>query len=549
MFAASLEHLLQPQSQGKPKTASESFAEKLRAIGGLSVQEYLNTPDRDIPPIRYDFGLSDSPWYYQVNIQKNAPGLELSAFQKLENTFREVFGNADGLVFEDSKVSGERVCVLHVVKNDKARRTYTVVQKLKTQDQAKEEAAQMALNDGAIAYITGRKPVDDVDVDVPMDDELVDSSDPVTKIEKCFTLWRPGLKAPQWFTYVNGAALLIQLRNQRRVYSTPENTASDSQLVCAQIALDSGVLEFIKHSDGQTHPSSLGLSVTSEEEDQIPCLSVQDFMTTLPRPFPESDIPDDAQWIEANIMDWFNKTLQTGNKLRNIPLTPCFHFFEAKPWHGCLLRIEDPSGEFKEVLNYLVEPRFSKRNKAKMAVCLQAMSEGVGNFLRVTRALPPASTPLRKANSVANPAAQTQKSTPQASRTGTKKKRKKSQNAKHANAEANSKVNSLTSASTSTPRHPTLVSHSASSFAAASSPQSVESFPTSPSFNTASTKQTHIEQAVRRKSYYDLDMEPEQPNVELAYGEPEPGGIGSDNKLTAGGSRRGVGLKRKRHGQ
>lgn len=50
--------------------------------------------------------------------------------------------------------------------------------------------------------------------------------------------------------------------------------------------------------------------------------------------------------------------------------------------HGCLLRIEDPTRDPPQVQNYLVEPGFLKRSDAKLAVCLRAMSEGVGNFLR-----------------------------------------------------------------------------------------------------------------------------------------------------------------------
>jgi hypothetical protein len=45
---------------------------------------------------------------------------------------------------------------------------------------------------------------------------------------------------------------------------------------------------------------------------------------------------------------------------------------------GCLLRIEH-CGESR---SYLVDARFSKRSDAKAAVCLQAMSQGLGNYIR-----------------------------------------------------------------------------------------------------------------------------------------------------------------------
>ena len=46
--------------------------------------------------------------------------------------------------------------------------------------------------------------------------------------------------------------------------------------------------------------------------------------------------------------------------------------------HGCLLRVERPG----ECRSYLADPRFQKRADAKAAVCLQAMSLGVGNYIR-----------------------------------------------------------------------------------------------------------------------------------------------------------------------
>jgi hypothetical protein len=46
--------------------------------------------------------------------------------------------------------------------------------------------------------------------------------------------------------------------------------------------------------------------------------------------------------------------------------------------HGCLLRIERP----QESRSYLVDARFPKRADAKAAVCLQAISQGVGDYIR-----------------------------------------------------------------------------------------------------------------------------------------------------------------------
>lgn len=46
--------------------------------------------------------------------------------------------------------------------------------------------------------------------------------------------------------------------------------------------------------------------------------------------------------------------------------------------HGCLLRIERP----QESRSYLVDSKFPKRADAKSAVCLQAIFQGVGDYIR-----------------------------------------------------------------------------------------------------------------------------------------------------------------------
>ena len=46
--------------------------------------------------------------------------------------------------------------------------------------------------------------------------------------------------------------------------------------------------------------------------------------------------------------------------------------------HGCILRLERP-GETK---TYLLDAQFPKRSDAKSAVCLLAMSQGVGDYIR-----------------------------------------------------------------------------------------------------------------------------------------------------------------------
>src|SRR6266446_1599080 len=48
------------------------------------------------------------------------------------------------------------------------------------------------------------------------------------------------------------------------------------------------------------------------------------------------------------------------------------------PVHGNILRVERP----EETRTYMVEAQFQKRHDAKCAVCLLAMSQGVGAYIR-----------------------------------------------------------------------------------------------------------------------------------------------------------------------
>lgn len=131
----------------------------------------------------------------------------------------------------------------------------------------------------------------------------------------------------------HGAALNVQLTSprMRRVYSTPENTKSNAQVVCAQTAIACGVLDFIKFGGGQVRPSSPN-PPTSDRGTAMVWSNVQEFINTLPRPFPESEFEDNPQKVEDGILQWFNKLRQDANKTRAHPLKFHFHFLQVK--HG-----------------------------------------------------------------------------------------------------------------------------------------------------------------------------------------------------------------------
>ena len=208
----------------------------------------------------------------------------------------------------------------------------------------------------------------------------------------------------------DGVALRIELsRHCFRVYSTDTiyATTHEAKSACAAQAIDQGVLEFIKFGNGQTHPptrllpSSPGPSNSNTNTNTKPSpITLQSYYESLPRPFPEN-VPSAATPAEINAPSWLNTTLQTarGAKLSaqyiwlispKSSATICayspfpFHSSEKTDlkWvvvHGCLLRVLRPS---HPPLSYLLPPLFQKRADAKSAVCLQAISQGIGEYIR-----------------------------------------------------------------------------------------------------------------------------------------------------------------------
>lgn len=165
---------------------------------------------------------------------------------------------------------------------------------------------------------------------------------------------------------------------------------------CAKIAIGSGVLDFITSSS----PSNIAAPL-EEENIIVVWSSVQQFIEkSLPLPLPEPGFKYDTITAEAEVLKWFRQILQSANKSRtSSPLRYGYQLLEEDQCtrllflsvcfrsnfltvYGCLLRIEDRAQEFERIYNHLVEPAFVDRDQARVAVCLQAMSEGVGNFLR-----------------------------------------------------------------------------------------------------------------------------------------------------------------------
>jgi len=178
------------------------------------------------------------------------------------------------------------------------------------------------------------------------------------------------------------------------------DTYDEAKEACAKTAIAEGVLNFIKHGNGQVRPPSpkpFPTSPTNERDGQSSSstapLALQTFFDSLPRPFPEKFDSNDAHKI--NGPGWLHSLIQSarGGKLGmsyffTSGATPgrqylySVHFFVCLSCtpsvHGCLLRIDQPE-DYKA---YLVEAQFAKRADAKAAVTLQAMSRGVGDYIR-----------------------------------------------------------------------------------------------------------------------------------------------------------------------
>lgn len=122
-----------------------------------------------------------------------------------------------------------------------------------------------------------------------------------------------------------GFALQIQLSpHVERVYMSQPicDTYEEAKEACAKAAIAEGVLNFIKHGNGQVRPPSpkpLPDSPTNEWDGQssnsTAPLALQTFFDSLPRPFPEKFDSNDAHKINAP--GWLHSLIQSarGGKL------------------------------------------------------------------------------------------------------------------------------------------------------------------------------------------------------------------------------------------
>ena len=114
---------------------------------------------------------------------------------------------------------------------------------------------------------------------------------------------------------------------------------SPAKKACSTEAIAQGVIDFIKHGNGQTKPSTptaqtlLESLDSSKENEDTPgdkgkraAISLQSFFDGLPKPFPE-DVKHDVEHVNA--VGILNSTLQTA---KGAKLTLDWYFINE---HGC----------------------------------------------------------------------------------------------------------------------------------------------------------------------------------------------------------------------
>ncbi|KAF9476137.1 hypothetical protein BDN70DRAFT_995885 [Pholiota conissans] len=334
----------------------------------------------------------------------------------LRQASQNVFGTVDCLNWEfmEEVEPISKQCILTITRPTGATRSYKSDTGFTRRGDAKAQAAQIAVDMGAIDFIvTGDSDAlkakkglllnpFDVEIDNQQEaDELPATGpvqkwnlgeEPLKKIEDTCKEWRLDKVKPHWVLYndtkdkkKHGAALRISLNpHVFRSYSVDpvHKGVRAAKIACAHTAIQQGVIDFIKFGNGQTEPPKPvddGLENMSNGRETPPLpikgITLQEFYETLPQPFPEDVGGASAQ--EINAPAWLNVTLQSARGGRLIsgftPVVDSIHKL-----HGCILRIDRP----EETRTYLVDPLFPRRSDARSAVCLLAMSQGVGDYIR-----------------------------------------------------------------------------------------------------------------------------------------------------------------------
>ncbi|KAG1808703.1 uncharacterized protein BJ212DRAFT_1590062 [Suillus subaureus] len=414
----------------------DQVSRNLASIGCIPLSDYLySSPSVPAPPApapETQFTPKNAPTQHPqpptpTITKTSVDTVSANAISRLHQTSQRTFGSIEPLKFEFIEEAGQRSkkCILTISRPNGSTRSYATDPVYSRKSDAKSAAATLAIEMGALDFITHGDPEELklkrglvlASINSSQNQERTqaeigstehpDGNNAIEQIETCCAEWRGGSIAPHWVAllepkvgHTQGCALRIELSlHVIKIYAsdTIYNTYNEAKAACAEAALREGVLDFIKHGNGQLRPASPQLYSTPSSSDingvsanKQPPSTLQAFYESLPRPFPESFESKDAN--ELGAPGYMNTLVQNA---RGGKLTTTFIFTsDGTPGlHGCFLRLDRPT----EYRAYLVDPRFPKRADAKAAVCLQALSHGAGDYMRaIGKAVEARVTPLMK---------------------------------------------------------------------------------------------------------------------------------------------------------
>ncbi|KAG0704119.1 hypothetical protein DFH29DRAFT_913781 [Suillus ampliporus] len=419
-----------------PVTLFDQVSRNLASIGCIPLSDYLGGSP-SIPAAAPFQRLSTPPSIQHpqpsalATTKTSVDTVSANAISRLHQTSQRSFGSIEPLKFEFIEEDGQRSkkCILTISRPNGSTRSYATDPVYSRKSEAKSAAAVLAIEMGALDFITHGDPIElklkrglvlasinssenreGSRAEIGSTENLLQEpqgNTAVKQIENCCVEWRGGSVAPHWVAllepkvgHTQGCALRIELSpHVVKVYAsdTIYDAYNEAKAACAEAALREGVLEFIKHGNGQLRPASPPLypppsssDINGVSANKQPPLTLQAFYESLPRPFPESFESKDAN--EFGAPGYMNSLIQN---TRGGKVTTTFVFTsDGTPGlHGCFLRLDRP-GEYRA---YLVDPRFPKRADAKAAVCLQALSRGAGDYMRaIGKAVEARVTPLMK---------------------------------------------------------------------------------------------------------------------------------------------------------
>ncbi|KAI0309101.1 hypothetical protein OF83DRAFT_1159297, partial [Amylostereum chailletii] len=387
----------------------EAVTANLMRLGTLSLAEFLRPPFHDPPPAEINLPsfsyvqrpASDITGDGEQNPKRSHTEMPIFI---LHQVCSQTFGSLEPLNYEIIDEAGreKRQCILTITRPNGSTRSYATKAEHVRKSEARAAAATVAVEMGALDFIKNGAPdhllkkglvLAPLDApgsrDIEVEPVNKEEDENVRQISECCAKWRAGRVKPHWVELRDrpaakyGYALRIQLSpHSSRVYSVDaiHDDEDLAKAMCAQDAISQGVLDYIMHGNGQKQPALpeyLPPATITDEETATPIagLSLQGFFESLPRPFPEPVEGKSAN--DINAPSWLNVLVQTA---RGAKIATKFIWISDMKCglHGVLLRIERPS----ECRSYLVDPAFPKRADAKAAVCLIAMSQGVGDYVR-----------------------------------------------------------------------------------------------------------------------------------------------------------------------